>query len=245
MDYETKIYLEKLIEAVSSTDWWSIGITAVNALIVVALTIWQLCLNKRQTKIQERQNELQEQQNQLQKIQTNLMEQQTKAQEYDLYRKLYKIVNDIYKLGNDLCSYVYLGVKHFYSINNDYWSEYKNRIEELENLYNENEIDLKLKFEKYKTEISCIKSQLFIAQNIISKIQQSYNDGFLNILQANDIDEITEFFDKSNDVRLFDILGNITNENTRKVINQGFLLFNNICKKAYNQGLLDDIKSKL
>ena len=99
MNYETKIYLDKLIEAVSSTDWWSIGITAVNALIVVALTIWQLCLNKKQTIIQERQNKLQEQQNKLQ-------EQQIRQQEYDTYRRLYSVIYSIDELSLNLLNII-------------------------------------------------------------------------------------------------------------------------------------------
>lgn len=51
MDYETKIYLEKLIEAVDSPDWWSIGITVVNAFIMILLG-WK------QYKLQEQQNKL-------------------------------------------------------------------------------------------------------------------------------------------------------------------------------------------
>ena len=99
MDYETKIYLEKLIGAVDSPDWWSIGITAVNALIVVALTIWQLCLNKKQTIIQERQNKLQEQQNKLQ-------EQQIRQQEYDTYRRLYSVIYSIDELSLNLLNII-------------------------------------------------------------------------------------------------------------------------------------------
>ena len=37
MDYETKILLNKLVEAVDSPDWWAIGITIVNALIMAWL----------------------------------------------------------------------------------------------------------------------------------------------------------------------------------------------------------------
>lgn len=51
MDYETKIYLDKLIEAVDSPDWWTIGITVVNALIM----IW---IGWKQYKLQEQQNKL-------------------------------------------------------------------------------------------------------------------------------------------------------------------------------------------
>lgn len=54
MDYEIKIYLDKLIEAVeelNSPDWWTIGITVVNALIM----IW---LGWKQYKLQEQQYKL-------------------------------------------------------------------------------------------------------------------------------------------------------------------------------------------
>lgn len=91
MTTETQI-LQELVEAVSRPDWWAIGITAVNAVIVIVLTLWQLCLNKRQTKIQERQNELQEEQTRLQKQQNKLQEQQIRQQEYEIYSRLYKLV---------------------------------------------------------------------------------------------------------------------------------------------------------
>ena len=69
MNYETKIYLDKLVEAVdklNSPDWWTIGITVVNALIM----IW---LGWNQYKLQKR---------------------QTKAQEYEFYKQLYDIIYD-------------------------------------------------------------------------------------------------------------------------------------------------------
>lgn len=98
MTTETQI-LKELVKAVSRPDWWAIGITAVNAVIVIVLTFWQLCLNKRQTQIQERQNELQaqqvklqEQQNRQQEYQTKLQEQQIRQQEYEIYSRLYKLV---------------------------------------------------------------------------------------------------------------------------------------------------------
>ena len=61
MDNETQILIEKLIEAIDSPDWWIIGITVVNALIMAWLGWKQFQLQKRQTK----------------------------QQGYELYRKLY------------------------------------------------------------------------------------------------------------------------------------------------------------
>ena len=73
MDYETKIYLEKLVEAVNSPDWWSIGITAVNALIMIWLG-WK--------------------QHKLQQQQLRLQEQQTKQQDYQLYKTMFQVISD-------------------------------------------------------------------------------------------------------------------------------------------------------
>ena len=74
MDYETKLYLDKVIETIEkldSPDWWIIILTIVNIGAFVFVAITQIKLQKQQTKLQE---------------------QQTKAQEYEVYRNLYRIV---------------------------------------------------------------------------------------------------------------------------------------------------------
>ena len=63
MDTNTQI-LQELVEAVNRPDWWAIGITVVNALIMVWLG-WK---------------------------QYKLQEEQSKSQEYAIYRKLYELV---------------------------------------------------------------------------------------------------------------------------------------------------------
>ena len=77
MDYETKIYLDKLIEAVDSPDWWMIVLTIINvgAFIIVAYTQYKQ-----------------------QKYQIRLQEQQTRSQDYALYQQLYTCIKDINKL---------------------------------------------------------------------------------------------------------------------------------------------------
>ena len=56
MDYESKILLNRLVDEVeklNSPDWWAIGITVVNALMMVWLAWRQYKLQQRQTKQQE------------------------------------------------------------------------------------------------------------------------------------------------------------------------------------------------
>lgn len=71
MENETNILLSELVEAVSRPDWWAIGITAVNAVIMAWLAWRQYKLQRQQTKLQE---------------------QQIRQQEYEIYSRLYKLV---------------------------------------------------------------------------------------------------------------------------------------------------------
>lgn len=74
MDYETKIYLDKLIEAVgklNTPDWWTIILTIINIVAFIFVAYTQIKLQEQQTKLQEQQN---------------------MQQEYSLYNRLYKLV---------------------------------------------------------------------------------------------------------------------------------------------------------
>lgn len=85
MDYESKILLHRLVEEVeklNSPDWWVIGITVVNAVLM----LW---LGWRQFKLQK---------------------QQTKIQEYELYRRMYNCVNSIYTIAYGIAIPVYVGL---------------------------------------------------------------------------------------------------------------------------------------
>ena len=77
MDYETKLYLDNLIEAIKSPDWWIIILTAINIGAFVFVAYTQIKLQKQQTQLQK---------------------QQSKAQEYEIYKQMYisiKIMNDV------------------------------------------------------------------------------------------------------------------------------------------------------
>ncbi len=142
MDGEIQILLNELIEAINRPDWWVIGITAINAVIIISLTIWQLRLNKRQNEIQEYQNKLQEQQNQLQ-------EQQIKQQEYAIYRQLYIMVSRV----NTEIKYFFHNIDYalwtpIYNQDKEYLKRKQIEIEDLERCLTENYIDYDLKFSK-------------------------------------------------------------------------------------------------
>lgn len=124
MDYETKIYLDNLIEAVEkldSPDWWAIGITVVNALIMIWLGWKQYTLQK----------------------------QQTNAQEFDTYRNLYNIIKEAnFQIDNFLANLWKAEWRPTYQFDANF---IKDRYDELSNLcriLNDNITDYELKFSK-------------------------------------------------------------------------------------------------
>ena len=92
MEQETQILLERLIEAVNASEWWSVIATFVAAIVAAVITY---VLGRRQNELQQHQLKLQEQQNKIQEYQTKLQEQQIRQQEYDLYRRLYSQVFEL------------------------------------------------------------------------------------------------------------------------------------------------------
>lgn len=183
MTTETQI-LKELVEAVSRPDWWAIGITAVNAVIVIVLTFWQLCLNKRQTQIQERQNELQaqqvklqEQQNQQQEYQTKLQEQQIRQQEYDIYSRLYKLV----KMADDKIDFFLYSIRSIiplapYSTT----VAYEQQLQEITALLGEltqNRFDFEIKFSKDFFDTSSYQRILTHMQFILGQMNELAKSG--------------------------------------------------------------------
>lgn len=128
MDYETKIYLDNLIEAVEkldSPDWWTIGITSVITIINAAIMIW---LGYNQYKLQKR---------------------QTEAMEFGTYRDLYDIVKDAnFQIDNFLANLWKAEWRPTYQFDANF---IKDRYDELSNLcqiLNDNITDYELKFSK-------------------------------------------------------------------------------------------------
>lgn len=160
MDYETKIYLEKLIEAVDSPDWWSIGITAVNALIM----IW---LGWKQYKLQQQQLRLQEQ--------------QTKQQDYQLYKTMFQVISDAnIEISN------FLFVLYIHISNAPKKDEVEillqqtiDRIKKVDEAILQSATDLHLKFPKEKTLIQDYRYLIGGMFNICNNFNELYKSGVL------------------------------------------------------------------
>ena len=119
---------EQLIDALNGPDWWSIGITIVNAMIMAWLGISQYKLQKRQTELQQR---------------------QTEAQEYDIYRKLYILLSNansqIDGFLNDLDKALW---EPYYNMDKEFLKRKQTFIDKLMKDLRDSYIDYELKFSK-------------------------------------------------------------------------------------------------
>ena len=141
--------LQEFIEAVNRPDWWTIGITMVNALIMFWLGWRQYQQQKQQTQLQER---------------------QTKQQEYEVYRRLYHLIRRINATVQECIPntiYGFLSEPIYNVYNNDYWGKQIDKIQDLKMELAECRVDFELKLshncldiEKYEQLLESINSTL-------------------------------------------------------------------------------------
>ena len=146
MDYETKILLNKLVDAIDSPDWWAIGITVVNALMMV----W---LGWRQYKLQQR---------------------QVRQQEYEIYSQLYKLVKradvEIDHFLDEIISS--LGVVSWMKAEDGFLKQKLDYIEQLCKELEQNAIDFEIKFTKDFFDLNGYRDVLcFMAYNLRSLVK--------------------------------------------------------------------------
>jgi hypothetical protein len=125
MDYETKILLYRVVEALdamNNPDWWTIVLTITNIIAVILIAYMQIKLQKRQTE----------------------------AQEYELYRKLSHIVKEVHFEAKFVVYDMFHYLRNEIPILPEYnhWRKLVNKCNELRHELEDCEIDLELKFSK-------------------------------------------------------------------------------------------------
>jgi hypothetical protein len=147
---------EELIDALNGPDWWSIGITIVNAMIMVWLGISQYKLQKRQTELQQR---------------------QTEAQEYEIYKRLYMLLVQVHNEVNEFMHNVSFGTwGTYYQADKEFLVRKEKSINQLKNDLLTNYVDCELKFSKglfdkeaYRQILNTMSAILFHVNQAIEK----------------------------------------------------------------------------
>ena len=153
MDYESKKLLNRLVDEVeklNSPDWWVIGITVVNALIMAWLG-WK---------------------------QYKLQKQQTKQQGYELYRKLYVVIDDINILSNRLLNriYEYLTIPLYCDTENNCLKYLLERINLLDKQFAESLVDFKIWTSFNDRELENYRHLIYTMRLLVQFIQNMEED---------------------------------------------------------------------
>lgn len=141
MDYESKILLNRLVEAIDSPDGWTIALTIINTIAVVVIAGIQIWMQWQQTKLQKR---------------------QTEAQEYELYRKLACIIKEIHFESKYVLPDIqwYLIIQPPIQPGDNHWrmkvKKYNDLYQQLENC----SVDIELKFSKSLIDIEAYNKVL-------------------------------------------------------------------------------------
>ena len=189
------MYLDKLIEAVeelNSPDWWTIGITVVNALIM----IW---LGWRQYKLQQ---------------------QQTKQQDYEPNKELLVIIKGIdNQIEHHLYTLFYMLIDGVKSSIISRFSELKTELDTLVKQVNDHKIDFELRFPAEKTLMSDYIMICFYMYNIYSTFQKHIENENIDLEIIFDIDKAAKIISLDNDEKYKEgILFYIKDENVHKSI---------------------------
>lgn len=145
-----------MIDVLDGPDWWSIGITIVNAMIMVWLGISQYKLQKRQTELQQR---------------------QTEAQEYEIYKQLYMLLVQVHNEVNEFIHNVSFGTwGAYYQADKELLVRKEKFINQLKNDLLMNYVDYELKFSKglfdkeaYRQILNTMSAILFHVNQAIEK----------------------------------------------------------------------------
>ena len=240
MDYETKIYLDNLIEAVDSPDWWGFGATVFVGIVAAGIT-W--ILGRRQNELQEQQLKIQERQNVLQEQQIKLQEKQTKQQEYEIYRSLYKLVRSanvqIDKFLDVLWEVVWTAS---YQFEPDFL---KNREAEINKLFddlNENITDYELKFTRDFFDNNAYYNILKLMTRIYRDIMWAKKNDRINYVEGMQRDYSRS---KDKDAELIGAISRrFEGEGLQSSMESSLTVFVELKRSVYNNNVLNQIRER-
>ena len=218
MDYETKIYLDKLIEAVDSPDRWMIVLTIINvgAFIIVAYTQYKQ-----------------------QKYQIRLQEQQTKLMDYDINKQLYSVIKDIDELSDTIIVRIYnhfMGII-FVSFNRDLLTEVQEEIANVQERFNKSILDFELKFSDDMKDLYSYQTLIKQMRMLILSMKQMEKDKIIE----RKVGDAKRFDNKS----LIQAIIERIPEDFSKVTKVMFDDFLTVKKQVRSQNTLDKIKKRI
>lgn len=209
--------MEGFINFISSPDWLTIFITAINTIAVVVIAVVQIRMQRQQTMLQKR---------------------QTEAQEYEAYRKLYPLVYSanyrITRFMNDMWTALW---KPIYSFEGENFLTLK--IQEIDCLIVElskNRIDFELKFSKDFFDLNGYIETLSCMSSLGHYIEDSIKNGYVNMTEG--------VHHGTPDIKM-DIVQHFTKTDMQRIVINRLDKFTDALKNTcINDNILDEIKKR-
>lgn len=232
--------MDRFCDFITNPNWWSVIATFVAAIVAACITSK---FSKRQNELQEQQLKIQERQNELQEQQIKLQEQQTKAQEYEVYRNLYRIVkranSSIDSFLDDLWTALWADT---YKFAPDYYKKRRQEILSLNDEFEINAIDFKLKFSKEFFDTNLYQEVLKLMVDVYQTIDTQSNPQFNGIELVSGMQRV---FDREveKDKELAGAISRcFTSEWRKNQIHQILMRFIELKEGVINEELLDKIE---
>ena len=166
MDYETKILLNRLVEAIDSPDSWTIALTIINTITVIVIAIMQIRIQWQQTKLQKL---------------------QLKQQDYESNKELLILIKKIDKLITDFI-YVLFNTTYSKSYGTEDLSNLLERINELDVKLLNTTIDFELRFPNEKNIIDDYRTMTISMYLICRKFKEYISNDSIDTTIELDID---------------------------------------------------------
>lgn len=149
MDHETKILLNKLIEAVDSPDWWVIGLTIINTLAVITIAVVQILMQRQQMRIQKQES----------------------------YKDINKLIQTIHSKTDSLLHNItlILSVQHYDNFSIEYLTNRKIEFSELNKKFLEYEAEIQLKLGETHMQHIYYTMLLMTAHEVVDTVLHNIN----------------------------------------------------------------------
>lgn len=225
MDYETKLYLDKVIDTIEkldSPDWWMIVLTIINIVAFVFVAWTQIKIQKHQTKLQEQQN---------------------KAQEYEIYRSLYKLVRaanlQIDKFLDVLWEVVWTASYQFEA---DFLENRETEVRKLFDELNENITDYELKFTRDFFDNNAYYNILKLMTRIYRDIMWAKKNDRINYVEGMQRDYSRS---KDKDAELIGAISRrFEGEGLQSSMESSLTVFVELKRSVYNDNVLEKIRER-